>query len=125
MEVPVTAARNGQQYRCVIKDSAGRQEISRAAKLLVGTKITAQPQSVTAAAGEKATFTVQATGVGLTYQWQYYTGIKWVNSGMTGNQTDTLTVSATAARNGQRYRCVITDANGVRTWSSAAVLTVK
>ena len=44
---------------------------------------------------------------------------------MTGNKTTTLSVPVTVARDGQKYRCVITDANGVRTYSEAAKLTVK
>jgi hypothetical protein len=68
---------------------------------------------------------VTATGAGLTYQWQYYTGSNWVDSGLAGNKTATLSVGATTARNGQKYRCLITDANGVTTTSSAATLTVK
>jgi hypothetical protein len=75
--------------------------------------------------GETAVFTVEAEGVALTYQWQYYTGTKWVNSGMTGADTAALSVPATIARNGQQYRCVITDGGGIKTESEAAVLTVK
>ncbi len=125
LEIGVTAARNGQKYHCVVRDANGKQYTSDAAKLLVETVITAQPQDVTAAVGETATFTVEAQGVELAYQWQYYTGSNWVNSGMTGADTAALSVPATIARNGQQYRCVITDGGGIRTESDPAVLTVK
>ena len=125
ISVPVTAARNGQQYRCIITNANGNKVTSNAAKLLVKTVITAQPKNATASVGETAQFTVSATGAGLTYQWQFCKGGKWENSGMTGSKTATISVPATAARNGQQYRCIITDANGNKVISNAAKLTVK
>lgn len=124
LSLPVTAARNGQLYRCVITDANGETVISDTGKLKVKTVITVQPQDVTTSAGKTAQFTVTATGAGLTYQWQYYTGSKWTSSGQTGNKTATLSIPATTARNGQQYRCVITDANGKKIYTDPAVLTV-
>ncbi len=125
LQVPVTAARNGYRYRCVIEDVYGVRVISNPAALTVKTAITSQPADVTAAAGETARFTVKASGAGLTYQWQYNKGNGWADSGMSGSTTAALSVTATAARSGQQYRCVITDANGAKTYSAAARLTVK
>ena len=125
LKVAVTAARNGQQYRCVITDANGASVTSTAVKLYAKINITAQPKDIAAKVGDTAKFTVTATGAGLTYQWQYYTGSKWTNSGMTGNKTATLSVPVTVARNGQQYRCVITDANGKTATSNAATLTAK
>ena len=47
---------------------------------------------------------------GSAYQWQYKapTGSAWANTTLTGNKTDTLTVAATAGRNGYSYRCRVT-----------------
>ncbi|MCR5306734.1 MAG: immunoglobulin domain-containing protein, partial [Oscillospiraceae bacterium] len=87
------------------------------------TAITAQPKSVTQAAGTTAKFTVTATGVDLNYQWQVYTSGAWKDSSAEGNKTATLSVAVIAARNGQKYRCVVTGANSSVT-SSAATLTV-
>ncbi len=126
--VSATTARNGYQYRCVITDSAGNKVYSNAAKLTVKTpKITTQPTSVTAAKNAKAKFTVAASGVGLKYQWQVKTSSKaaWKNTTTTGYKTKTITVSATTARNGYQYRCVITDAAGNKVTSKAVKLTVK
>ena len=74
-----------------------------------------------------ATFTVVAEGNGeLTYQWQYQNvgSSNWKNSSQAGNKTATLTVPITAARDGQKYRCVITDAEGNTVATDAATLIV-
>ena len=129
LSVPVTAARNGYQYRCVVTDASGNTETSAAATLHVKTPlaITSQPEDYTGAVGETARFTVKATGDDLTYQWQYKsaTGTTWSNSGQTGSKTATLSVPVTAARNGQQYRCVVTDRNGDKVISAAATLRVQ
>lgn len=90
-------------------------------------KITKQPESVTAALGSTVSFHVEATGEGLTYQWQWKAGntSTWRDTTVSGNTTDTITLEATAARNGYQYRCVITDANGNKVYSDEAKLTVK
>ena len=46
--------------------------------------ITTQPSDYTGYVGEKATFSVTAQGIGLTYQWQCYSNGAWINSGVTG-----------------------------------------
>ena len=125
LSVPITEARNGQKYRCVIKDANGKTLTSNSAVLKVASKITKQPASVSGAVDSTVKFQVTATGAGLTYQWQYDNGSGWKDSGMTGANTDTLSVPVTAARNGQKYRCVIKDANGKTLTSSTAILTVK
>ncbi|MCD8150500.1 MAG: hypothetical protein LUE92_13285, partial [Clostridiales bacterium] len=84
--------------------------------------ITSQPQDVTADVGDLVYFTVEATGSGLTYQWQYSsTGTKWTNS---SNKTAKCGVTVTAAKNGYLYRCIITDENGDSITSDTATLTV-
>ncbi len=87
--------------------------------------ITSQPENVTAAKGETATFTVKATGKNLTYQWQYRTSAsgKWKKATAEGNQTATLQVPATAKKNGYQYRCKIKNAAGTVT-TEAVTLTV-
>ena len=128
LTVTATAARDGYQYRCGITDAYGRRVISDAAALHVETlRITAQPEDVTAAAGTKAYFTVTAAGEGLKYQWQYSPdgGASWANTSFTGNKTAKLTVTATAARDGYQYRCVITDKYGSQITSGAAALHIR
>ena len=124
-----TKARNGYQYRCVITDRNGNKVTSNGATLTVqaGLSITDQPGSKTVAVGENAIFKVTATGVYLTYQWQFKKAgaTTWTNSGMTGSKTDSITVQGTKSRNGYQYRCVITHENGSKVISDSATLTVK
>ncbi len=126
VSVPATAARNGQQYRCVVTNDLG-SATSGEAMLTVLSKpaIKAQPESVRADCGDMAKFTVAATGSNLTYQWQYQKAgsSTWYNSTLAGNKTATLTVEATEARNGMQFRCVVKNNIGTAT-SNAATLTV-
>ncbi len=124
VSVPFLYYRNGQQYRCVVTDAAGKKHNSFSAKMYVRL-ITAQPKNVTATAGKNAVFTVQAAGNNLKYCWQFNNGHGWKNSGMTGCKTATLTVPATAARNGQQYRCIVTAPNGIREISKEVMMFVK
>ena len=75
--------------------------------------ITVQPSDFYGTVGENAVFTVEATGTGLTYKWQYKNaGTRiWRVSTHDGNDTSTLNVPVTKNRNGQMYRCIITDEN--------------
>jgi len=123
--IETTAARDGYQYRCEITDVTGNVVHTEPATMRV-LSFKTHPTAVTAAAGSTATFTV-ATSVdeGFTYQWQYSRdGVKWMNTTMTGYNTDTLTVSAIKARNGYQYRCVLTGSKNSKIESKAAALTV-
>ncbi|MCC8081747.1 MAG: hypothetical protein LIO80_07050, partial [Lachnospiraceae bacterium] len=137
LSVPVTEARDGQQYRCVVTDGDGNTVTSEAATLTVSDdgdltdeeelSITLQPSDYTGSVGDTATFSVEATGTGLTYQWQYKSagGTMWHDSGLTGATTATLSVPVTAARDGQQYRCIVTDGDGNTVTSDAATLSVE
>ena len=85
-----------------------------------------QPTDYTGAVGDTAEFNITAYGEGLTYQWQYQNvGTDfWQNSGMTGNKTNTVSIPITTARDGQKYRCVVTDISGNTATSNAATLHV-
>ena len=121
--VPVTKARLGQQYKCVITTAdGGRIETEPVAVVeLVPSVITidSQPGDITAVIGAKGAASVSAssdTGAELSYQWYFkaVAGTSWSKSGMTGSKTDTITVPVTKARLGQQYKCVITTADGGR-----------
>ena len=111
--IDAIATRNGYQYRCLITDANGNTLRTDEVTLTLFA-ITKQPESVTAAVGTTVLFSVEATGEGLTYQWQYRPKATqtWYNSPAEGANTNTLVVPVVKWRDGNQYSCVITDANG-------------
>ena len=81
--------------------------------------IITQPQNYVGQIGDMATFTVEAQGMGLTYQWQWFNGTTWANTSVNGNKTNTVSMKITSGRLAAQYRCVITDENGERVISDA------
>ena len=131
ISVEIASYRDGQKYRCVVTSESGYSATSDAAAIIIGVAedaphITSQPVSYEGAAGDTAVFEVKAEGEGLTYQWQYCNANSnvWRTSSMKGNGTSTLSVPVTAARDGQKYRCVITSGTGRVVTTETAVLTV-
>ncbi|MGC4101450.1 M36 family metallopeptidase [Ferruginibacter sp.] len=93
--------------------------------------ITSQPANLNVCSGLPATFTVGASGAGISYQWQVSTngGTTWTNltngTPYTGVTTTTLTVSpTTAAMNNYRYRCVVSGTCPPNAVSNGAILTI-
>ena len=87
--------------------------------------ITTQPGNATVKAGETATFTIAASGTGLTYQWQIdrNDGNGWVNiDGATAASYTTSTVDISC--NGFKYKCVVSNSAG-NVESNSATLTVQ
>ena len=131
ISVEIASYRDGQKYRCVVTSESGYSATSEAAAIIIGVAddaphIDSQPVSYEGAAGETAVFEVKASGTDLTYQWQYCNANSnvWRTSSMKGNGTSTLSVPVTAARDGQKYRCVITSGTGRVVTTETAVLTV-
>ncbi|MGB4973224.1 MAG: T9SS type A sorting domain-containing protein, partial [Cyclobacteriaceae bacterium] len=118
----VTAAMDGNKYRCVVGTCA-TPVISFDADLVIDLPpvVTVQPLPSTICAGMNTTFTADGTGLGLTFQWQSqpsgtgsYANI--VNGGIySGATTGTLTLTnVQLSETLTRYRCVLT-ASGVCT----------
>lgn len=126
MRIKITEARNGQQYRCIIMDKYNNEVISDSAAINVtqpkAVSIESHPADVTGEAGETAKFTVTATGDGLTYQWKYNNGSGWKDSSSSGYNTATLSIKITEARDGQQYKCIVTDKYGNTAESDAAAI---
>jgi hypothetical protein len=80
--------------------------------------ITTQPSSVSVCAGASASFTVAATGNGITYQWKR----NGVN--ITGATSATYAISNTTTANAGDYTVVISSACGTNITSNIATLTV-
>ena len=93
--------------------------------------VTAQPANTSACSGTAVTFTVTATGTGISYQWQESTngGVSYINLSNTapysGVATPSLTINpVSAAMNNNRYRCVISGICAPAANSNGAILTV-
>ena len=127
ISVDVTSSRDGMKFRCVVTDKYGNEVISDAAVIYARTilEISKQPEDFTGPVGSKATFSIAAKGDGLKYQWQYYSGGTWKNSGTAGNKTPQITVDVTSARDGMKFRCVVTDKYGNKEISEAAAVHAK
>lgn len=125
ISVAYAEERDGMSLRCVITDSEGGKTISNEVKLAykaVGPIITRQPANIVVAKRTEADFSVEATGEGLTYQWQFhYAGeTKWVN--WKAKTTAEILVGYDAVRDGMSLRCIVKDSNGDATISEEAVL---
>ena len=92
--------------------------------LKIAPTITTQPQDVEVKENETATFTVEATGSDLSYQWQQnMNGSGWTDITDETNTTYT-TGKTTMDMSGTQYRCVVKNSIDEVT-SDAALLTVK
>lgn len=123
-----TTARNGYQYRCVVKDANGNKVTSNVAKLTVTekAKIESHPETQIVMEDSSTTFKVAASGNDLTYQWQYrnVTDNYWYDSTMPGSDTESISVKAISTRNGYQYRCLVVDSSGNKVISNTAILVV-
>lgn len=87
------------------------------------TSVVTPPQPVSVVAGKKATFSVKATGRSLSYQWYVKKpGNTWYSK-ISGAKKSSYTLRPSSARDGARYRVVVSGARGTVT-SKSAVLTV-
>ena len=81
----------------------------------VAPAITTQPAAVTSCSGSAASFTVTATGTGLTYQWRKGT------TNISGATSATYTIASTVAGDAGNYNVVITNGCGTVTSADAAL----
>jgi extracellular elastinolytic metalloproteinase len=129
----ITMPLSGYQFRCLLS-SVGCPSVvstSTVATLTVQAlpTLTSQPAPQTICVGSGTSFTVSASGSGLTYQWQINTPTGWVslsNGGAyAGVTTSTLILSnATLLMHNGQYRCVVTGVCPPALLSDAATLTV-
>lgn len=121
-----TAGLSGNQYRVVVTGQCGSTN-SNAATLTVNTApaITSQPQNLTLCSGSAASFSVAATGSGLTYQWELSTDGGGTYNPISGATSATYNIaSVTVGMNNNRYRCVVSGTCTPAATSSAATLLV-
>ncbi|MBR2549699.1 MAG: leucine-rich repeat domain-containing protein [Clostridiales bacterium] len=117
---------NGMKYRCVIKDANGQKVVTDvvSVKVVAAPSITRQPSDYSGSVGSQASFSIAASGSGLTYQWQMYTNGAWKNSGATGAKTSKITFNVTNSHSGMKYRCIVKDSYGQKVVSNTAVVRV-
>ena len=103
-------------YVCIVKDAYENQCETQWSDVFVYRKlaITAQPQDVSALAGDVAELHVEAQGVNLRYRWQVYDSNSdtWKYTSVNGYVSDTLQVWMTEYRDGNSFRCVVSDGFG-------------
>ena len=123
----VSSSMNGYQYRCRVSNSAGTV-YSNVVTLTVNNaapSITKQPVSTSANAGTRASFSVTASGSGLSYQWQYRktSSSSWTDSrGINYNKAN-FTPDVGSSMNGYQYRCRVSNSVGT-VYSNVVTLTV-
>ena len=130
ISVEFKANRLSYLYRCVITDAEGNTVTTDVVRLIpaeVDIVIQTQPVSYVGAVNDDVTFTVEATGNGVTYQWYYSTdgGANWAPSGSPGNATATLRPILRAYRDGYQFFCRVTDILGNSVDSDVVSMTVK
>ena len=128
LTVKGSVANNGFLYRCKAANSKGKSFSTEAKLTVSGVKpaIRTQPVNKAVTAGKQVTFKIDATGVGMKYQWQYSKdgGKTWINNKGKGSNTNTFSFTTKKTQNGLKYRCVVTNTYGSRA-SNAVNLKVK
>ena len=117
LSVEFKGYRNNQQYRCEITDGDGNTVTTNIVKIVakvVDLVIVTQPVSAMGSVNQEMSYTVEATGNGLKYQWYYSDdgGTTWKISGTPGFATNTLLPILRNYRDGYKYYCQITDVFG-------------
>jgi hypothetical protein len=105
---------NGNKYRLIITDACGEVLTSDEGTLIIGVAfVDAQPiVEQTVCSGSVVNIDVDASGLGLTFQWQFSSdnGSTWNNATTptySGSNTDNLSFTASSALNGYLYRVII------------------
>lgn len=109
--------------------SGGLSPSSNIARWVPPASFVSHPFNQSTCIGGNASFSVTATGQGLTYQWQEDSGSGFANlsdGGMyAGTAAATLSLTGvTAGMNGYAYRCLVTGSCGPSAASNAATLTL-
>jgi hypothetical protein len=107
----VSATANGNAYQCIVSGTCTPAVTTACATLTVNTAaaITAQPVNTSGCTGGNATFSVTATGSGLTYNWQVSTdgGVTWNNVSPAATTATLTLTNVTAAMTNNQYRCQV------------------
>ena len=135
LTVFASEGRNGFKYRCLITDKSGNSVYTQEVVMTVlpAVTLTKDTSDVTADIYSTAVFHVEATGGGLTYQWQYYdlTAQNWlpvdpqILGSFSGEATDTFSIKALPQmENKYQVRCLVTDEGNNKKKSSPSWLKI-
>lgn len=102
---------NGYKYHCIITGNCEPDTVTVDVLLTVKAlpQITSQPSNQAACQGQNVSFTISATGTGISYQWEESTdgGATWHNAPGTSTATTYAITGIIPAMNGYKYRCVV------------------
>ena len=116
---------HNRQVYCVITDAYGNQVATKTATITrppMKLALTAQPQSVQVAIGEKFSVKPTVQGDGLTYQWYYKdTGMK--KFAISSNKTSAYAYTMQSYMHNRQVYCVITDQYGEQIKTEVATIT--
>ncbi len=121
-----TAGLTGYGYRCLVSGQCGTTTSSCATLTVnVAPAITSQPGNLTVCSGSAASFSVTATGSGISYQWEMSTngGTTWTPIGGANAATYTI-ASTTVGMNNNQFHCIVSGTCTPSATSNAATLTV-
>ena len=121
----VAKAHDGRQFKCVVSGNNGTATSEIAAlHLSAPTSIITQPSDQHVVAGNTATFTVEASGENLTYQWFFSKdgGNSWTMSGAESAKTPNYSFTALKAQDGRMFKCQVTSAFGTITSETATLI---
>jgi hypothetical protein len=110
----VAANLNNNKYKVIVSTQCGITNSSVATlSVTAPTAITAQPNNTTVCFGQNANFTSNASGAGVTYQWQVSTdgGATWNNIAGATNRNYNITAPALTLSN-NKYRVIATVSAG-------------
>ena len=103
--------------------SSESSEFDEAESMLLA--ITSQPKSITVSEGDKATFSVEATGTGLSYQWYYRKSTMSKGEVWNGHNTPTTSARANSTWNLMKVWCVVTDKSGASVKSQSSTVSLR
>ena len=126
--VRMNANRDGYLYRCKIVSGLKTVVYTDPVSLNLqepSAQIVTQPTNVVTIVNKTIKFQVEAIGTDLTYKWYRSNdkGATWIETFLSGYNTDTLSFVATNAR-AAMYMCKVTDGSGRVVWSSPVKLQI-
>jgi hypothetical protein len=126
LNLATVSASDAASYTCVTGNACSGFLTSTAAVLTINTQpiITTQPTTKSICVGAATTFSVAATGTGITYQWKKDGVILSDGGAINGSQAATLSLSTTIASDAGVYVCEVNGVCTPKAISSGATLTL-